>query len=323
MIPNTQPVLQTLLASAETSIRYKARLFLLDEKPYSPSMKALREEIRTSPRVQTLLSERGQDGGIPFHPYLKWRGAHWVLSLLAELHYPEGDASLIPLREQEYGWLLSEHHENRIPTINGLVRRCASQESNAVFSLLKLGLADARCDELAHRLMKWQWPDGGWNCDKRPQAVNSSYYESWLPLRALHLYQRCCGDPQAKLAAERAAELLLKRELFIGAHSGRSIKPDFTQISFPFFFLYNILSALKVMVEIERIDDPRCQKALDLLESKRLPDGSFPAEGKYYRVAHKPVSRTSTVNWGPSHLKKGNEFVTLEALCVLKAARRL
>ncbi len=323
MTQDIKPVLKTLLASAEPSIRYKTRLFLLDEKPYSPSMKALREEIKQSPRVQMLLSERGPDGGIPFHPYLKWRGAHWVLSLLAELHYPEGDTTLIPLREQEYGWLLSEHHEQHIPTINGLVRRCASQESNAVFSLLKLGLADPRCDELAHRLVKWQWPDGGWNCDKRPQAVHSSYYESWLPLRALHLYQRCCGDPQAKLAAERAAELLLKRELFIGAHSGRPIKQDFTQISFPFFFLYNILSALKVMVEIERIDDPRCRKALDLLESKQLPDGSFPTERKYYRVASKPVSRTSIISWGPAHLQKGNEFVTIEALCVLKAARRL
>jgi hypothetical protein len=246
-----------------------------------------------------------------------------VLSLLAELHYPEGDASLIPLREQEYGWLLSEHHEQRIPTINGRVRRCASQEGNAGYSLLKLGLADPRCDELAHRLVKWQWPDGGWNCDKRPQAVNSSYYESWLPLRALYLYQRCCGDQQAKLAADRAAELLLKRDLFIGVHSGRPIKQDFTQISFPFFFLYNILSALKMMVEIECINDPRCRNALDLLESKRLPDGSFPAESKYYRVASKPASRTSTVQWGPAHLRKGNEFVTLEALYVLKAAGRL
>ncbi len=313
---------QRLLRSEEPGIRYKTRLQLLGEDPKSIEMQSLQKEIVSSDRVKMILSERQPDGGIPFHPYLKWRGAHWVLSLLAELEYPPGDTSLIPLREQENQWLFSETHARNIRLINGRMRRCASQEGNAVYSLLKLGISDERTDELVNRLLKWQWLDGGWNCDKRPQAVNSSYYESWIPLRALNLYQKHSGDPQVKLAVEMTAELFLKRYLYLGLKSGIAIKPDFTQLTFPFFFFYNILSGLKVMAETGYIHDPRCGKALDLLESKRLPDSSFPAEVKNYRVTAQPASRTATIGWGPVNLKKGNEFVTLEALSVLKAVGR-
>ena len=109
---------------------------------------------------------RNSDGQIPYHPYDKWFGAHWVLSILADLGYPEGDESLKPLLEQCYDWLLSKEHQKYILTINGRVRRCASQEGNCVYYSLALGLADERTEELAARLIKWQWEDGGWNCDK-------------------------------------------------------------------------------------------------------------------------------------------------------------
>jgi hypothetical protein len=317
------PVLEGLLRSEEPSIRYKARMYLLGEDPACAAMQTLRQEIRSSHRVRRLLSECRPDGTIPFHPYLKWRGAHWVLSLLAELEYPPGDASLAPLREQVYQWLLSREHEKHIRLIQGRIRRCASQEGNAAYSLLKLGLADERTKELIQRLLKWQWPDGGWNCDKRPQAHNSSYYESWLPLRALNLYFRQTDDRQVRPAIDRAAELLLKRNLFLGIKNGEPIKPDFIQVSFPYFFFYNILSALQVMMEIRLLHDSRCQRALDLLSTKQLPDGSFPSEVKYYRVTSNPISRTSTIDWGPCGPRKANEFVTLKALIVLKAAGRL
>ena len=47
---------------------------------------------------QTLLSERDSDGRIPYHPYKKWYGGHWVLSQLADIEYPKGEASFTPLK---------------------------------------------------------------------------------------------------------------------------------------------------------------------------------------------------------------------------------
>jgi hypothetical protein len=77
------------------------------------------------------------------------------------------------------------------------------------------------------------------------------------------------------------------------------------------------------MAEAGFIGDERCREALDRLEEKRLPDGGFPAEKAYYRVTDQMVSGRSLVSWGGLSKRKMNEFVTADALFVLKAAGRI
>lgn len=96
-------VVERLLASGEPSVRYKVLVHVLGRDPESPAIQKLRREIRDSARVRGLLSERDATGHIPHHPYKKWYGAHWVLSNLADIGYPEGDYDLLPLREQVCG----------------------------------------------------------------------------------------------------------------------------------------------------------------------------------------------------------------------------
>jgi hypothetical protein len=311
-------VLSRLLASSDPCVRAGAQLRLCD--PDSAAAKALREKIRGSPRVRTLLSARDAEGRIAGHPYAKWWGAHWVLAALAELGYPSGDAELVPLREQVLGWLLSKSHQRGIRTVDGRVRRCASQEGNAVFALLTLGLADTRTDELVERLLRWQWPDGGWNCDKRPEAANSSFMETLIPLRALALHARLGGGAESERAARRAAEVFLKRRLYKRVRDGAPIARAFTELHYPCYWRYDVLFGLKVMAEAGFLADERCSDAIGLLRSKRLPDGGFPAESKYYRVGAASGSGLSPVGWGGAARRRANEFVTLDALCVLRAA---
>ncbi len=312
-----------LLESDEPSVRFKVLVNVLGKETDSAEIVSLQEEIKESPRVKKLLSERDEGGRIPFHPYKKWCGAHWILAALADIGYPAGDESLVPMREQVYGWLLSKRHEKGIETIQGRVRRCASQEGNALYSLLTLGLADDRTEELAERLMKWQWADGGWNCDKKPEAVNSSFHESLIPLRALALHAKATGNEASKATAKRAAEIFLKRRLYKRQRDGRIIDDDFVTLHYPCYWHYEILFGLKVMAEAGFIGDERCNDALDLLESKRLPDGGFAAEKKYYRVTEKKASGRSLVNWGGASKKRMNEFATADALYVLKESGRL
>jgi hypothetical protein len=59
------------------------------------------------------------------------------------------------------------------------------------------------------------------------------------------------------------------------------------------------------------------------LEAKRLPDGGFPAEKKYYRLTEKKTSGRSLVNWSDTGKKSMNEFVTADALYVLKESGRM
>jgi hypothetical protein len=319
----TRDTINRLLRSDEPSVRFMLLVNVLDRETGSPGIQRLQDRIKSSQRVRLLLSERERDGKIPCHPYKKWCGAHWILATVADIGYPPGDESLTPLREQVYEWLFSKQHQEHIKVIDGRVRRCASQEGNALWYLLTLDLADDRADELADRLVKWQWPDGGWNCDKNPKAAKSSFWESLIPLRALALHARLTGSRRSRQSAKRASEIFLKRSLCRRLRDGKIMQEDFVKLHYPCYWRYDILFGLKVMAEAGFVSDRRCGDALDLLQSKRLPDGGFPAECKYYRVSKKAASGRSLVDWGGVGRKRMNEFVTVDALYVLKRAGQL
>jgi hypothetical protein len=181
-----------LLGSDEPSIRLQVRRGVLGAS--EAEVDDLREKVRRSSRVATLLSERNADGTISAHPYgAKWYGAHWVLVTLAELGYPAGDEALIPLREQMLDWLFSSDYLGSLGRIRGLPRLHGPIEGNALWAMLRLGLANERADALAERLRDAQWPDGGWNCDRNASGRCSSFPESLIPLRALHLHAQDWG----------------------------------------------------------------------------------------------------------------------------------
>jgi hypothetical protein len=323
MVKMFEEYLQFLKSHSESVIRWKINQGLMGNKPSLAETKNFIEYRDTSQVIRGLLSTQRSDGSSMYHPYDKWFGSHWGLSILADLSYPAGDLSLKPLLEQCYGWLLSKDHQNNIRTINGRVRRCASQEGNCVFYSLALGIADERTEELAARLIKWQWEDGGWNCDKRPNAAVSSFNETLIPLRGLAWYSKSTGDPKAKHAVDRAAELFLKRHLIWRLTDGSIIDPNFLILHYPNYWHYDILFALQVMSEAGYIQDSRCMESLDLLESKWLSDGGFPAEGKYYRVDEKKLSGHSKVDWGGTSKIHSNPYVSMNAFIVLKHSGRL
>jgi hypothetical protein len=91
---------------------------------------------------------------------------------------------------------------------------------------------------------------------------------------------------------------------------------DITRIHFPIQF-YDVLFVLQVMVEIGKIDDPRCAEALGLLASKRLPDGGFPAELMNCKTSTRLITRGSYAEWGSRGKMTSNPLVTIDALHVL------
>ncbi len=324
-----EKVVKALLGSSEPSIRLRTLQWVLGESGSSKVVE-LQEEVRRSERVRLLLSER-VDGSLLCHPYAKWFGAHWVLAALADLGHPAGDRSLVPLREQVYGWLFSRGHMEYVRrhelyagpymAVRGLMRAHASMEGNAVYYLHALGLADDRTSALADRLLEWQWPDGGWNCDKRSEAHTSSFTESLIPLRGLAHHALMKGG-EARGSVRRAGEFFLERRLFRRKRDGRVISSRFTRLHYPCYWHYDILFGLKVMKEAGLVRDERCGDAVSLLESKRLGDGGFPAEEAYYQVSRRKAGRRSVVGWGGVNQRRMNEFVTCDALGVLASASR-
>ncbi len=326
-----EQIIDRLVKSHHPAVEYRIRTQALGEDCESQRMIKLQSKIRSSELAQKLLSERTGDGRIAGHPYGKWYGSHWVLTQLADLCYPPGDRSLLPLRDQEYEWLFSESHLKTAPYAGSSFsfdrpRIHASMEANGIFSLLRLGLNDEKTDQLVNRLIKTQWPDGGWNCDRRPppaDPVISSFHETITPLRALALHAEVTESSRSREAAKGAAEIFLKRRLYRRQSDGGIMKHAFTKLHYPPYWHYDILMGLKVMAEAGFVKDKRCRDALELLESKRLKDGGFPAEAKYYHTSMKSRAGLSLIDWGGVSSNRSNEFVTIDALQVLDAAGRL
>jgi len=318
-----EDMIELLAEHPEPSVRYRIAVEVKDFSEASQQVVQLRFAVKQSSRVQTMLGSRDSEGRFPWHPYQKWNGAFWTFLVLADMGYPAGDASLLPLKEQIYEWILSPGHIKSILLINNRWRRCVCQEGGVIFAMLRLGLMDDRVQQLVESLLKWQWPDGGWNCDKHPEASHSSFHESFIPLRALNAYWQASGDERVKAARDRAAERFLSRSLYKNPATGEPIKPDFTKLAYPGYWHYDFLYGLRAMEECGLLQDPRCQVALDLLESRRLPDGGFRAEAKYYQYSQSIQTGRSLVDWGGTSSQKLNPFVSAEALSVLKAAGRL
>jgi hypothetical protein len=310
-------IIDTLLNSDEPSVRWKVRTQVLGEAPDAPAIRRLQGQIRRSPRVRAML-----DGDPPGKAYDKWRGAHWVLATLADIGYPPGDEALAPLRDKVVGTWLHDGYYRSVPLVDGRYRRCGSQHGNALLALTTLDLAADRTGDLVERLLHWQWPDGGWNCDRNPSADTSSFHETLLPMRGLSAYARKHGDARAATAAQTAADVFLLRRLAFRRSTGELIKREFTRLRYPSYWHYDVLGGLKGMADLGLIRDERCADALDLLAAKRLPDGGWPAERRFYRVAG-GTGPPDWVDWGGVGTRRMNEWVTADALAVLRAAGRI
>ena len=331
-------LISTLRKANDPSIRWKVMVRVLHEDPASRKIGELQKAITKSPRVAALLAGRDDNGRLHRggNVYAKWQGAHWVLATLADIGFPAGEASLAPMRDQVLDWWLHDsfyeefeasrsadaYKRSGVPVMRGRYRRCASQQGNALYFLTKLGLADEKTERLVERLLHWQWPDGGWNCDKIPGADTSSFMETLLPMTGLAVHSREHTDDRAKEAALRASEVFLSRRLFKRRADGKVIHPEFVRLHYPLYWHYDILGGLKAMAEIGLVKDPRCSDALDLLEEKELPDSGWPAERRYYKTSNKMESGAEYVDWGGTSKNKVNEWVTTDALYVLREAGR-
>lgn len=291
---------ERLLESPEPAIRRLVRRDLLHEESD--------DDVLEGELVQTLLEDHA------VHPYAKWSGAHWRLVSLVELGIPAGEPRALAAAETVLAWLTGAGHRKGMTTVAGRVRRCASQEGNALAVCARLGLAaDPRVELLARSLVEWQWPDGGWNCDRNPEAWRSSFNESLAPMWGLHEYASATGAQWARDAAARTAELFLSHRLFRSLRTGEVIKPTWLDLNYPPYWHYDAAQALLVLWRMGLHHDDRAQEAREVLATKRRKDGLWPARRTWWRPPGSGGSNVEVVDWA----ERANEMVTLNALRVL------
>lgn len=304
-----------LLASREPAVRALTHRDLLGRP--SPTDE---DAILDGPAVRALLAGQQPDGGFGGHPYNKWVGAHWRLVSLVELGIPAGEPRAVAALDTVLAWLTGTGHVRNVPVIEGLPRRCGSQEGNALAVACRLGqAADARVQQLAASLIGWQWPDGGWNCDRHPEAHRSSFNETLAPMWGLHEYATASGSTDAARAADRAAELFLEHRLFRALSTGERINDEWLTPHWPPYWRYESLQALVILARMGRVADPRAADAIEELVARRQADGRWRGSRKWWKrpaAPHRPSSEA--IDWSDDDL--GDRMTTLRAMTVVRAA---
>lgn len=313
--PVRTPVIDWLLESSEPAIRRLVRRDLLDEA-------ADDEDVLSGPIVQALLDGQADDGGFSGHAYNKWVGAHWRLISLVELGIPAGEPRALAAADTVLAWLTGPSHRRNVPVIEGLARRCGSQEGNALAVASRLGMAgsDPRVAQLAESLVGWQWPDGGWNCDRKPGAHRSSFNETLGPIWGLHEYATAIGDADARDAAHRGAELLLEHRVFRTLATGEPMHDEWLVMHWPPFWHYEVLNAMVVLARLGLATDPRVADAVEVILGRRQDNGRWRASSRWWKPPPMATRGGEAVDW---RIDDSNDrMVTLRALAVLRAAGR-
>ena len=136
-------------------------------------------------------------------------------------------------------------------------------------------------DRLVDRLLQDQLNDGGWNC-YAPPGTRSSFHSTICVLEGLLEYERAKGTTSDVTAARlRGEEYLLERRLFRSRSTGQVIKPEWTQLSFPTRWHYDILWGLDYMRRAGVAPDDRMAEAVDLVANKRDEMGRWPLENPH------------------------------------------
>ena len=201
------------------------------------------------------------------------------------------------------------------PTIDGLARRCGSQEGKRCGLLpAQPGRRPARAT--ARRIARqWRWPDGGWNCDKRRRVA----------ARSTSRCRRCgactsaictTGEPAARRrqsgqpssSSSTGSSGRSRRWSRFASRSSRCITRP--------YWHYDVLQALVVLARMGLAGD-RAADASSFLESRRLADGRWRTGGRWWKP---PGTKGSNVR-SSTGAAPANEMVTLNALQVLHAAK--
>jgi hypothetical protein len=250
---------------------------VLGEAADHPEVVAAREAFVLGPIARALLSDRGEP------VYAKWQGPFWRLTALVELGVPAGEPTASGYLRTVLAWLKDMEHRRYPPVIAGRTRAHAVWHGHALAAAVALGWTDQSvAAALAAQLMRWQWPDGGWNCDRHPDAACSSVHESLGPLWGLAAYHRATGDPAAGEAVRRAAEFFFERRLFRSRRTGDVIDPKWLQFRHPAYYHYDVLQALWVLGRAGYLHDARADEALELVASRRRRDGRWNAIGRWW-----------------------------------------
>jgi hypothetical protein len=140
---------------------------------------------------------------------------------------------------------------------------------------------------VVRRLVREQLDDGGWNCEAENGSVRSSFATTINVLEGLLEHERATGGfPESIAARRRGEEYLLERALLRRKSTGDIVNRAWLHASFPTRWHYDVLRALDYFRSVGDAPDARLEEAIDVIRSRRQPDGSWLLENTHRGKVH-------------------------------------
>lgn len=167
-------------------------------------------------------------------------------------------------------------HDNQ-PFFEGEVEPCINGRVVGLGAYFGVDVAP-----VVERLLGEVLDDGGWNCEAERGSARSSFHTTINVLEGLLEYERATGgSPDVTAARRRGEEYLLERRLFRRKSTGEVADPEWLQFSYPVQWYYDVLRALDYFRAAGSPPDPRLTEAVELVRSKRQPDGTWLLENTH------------------------------------------
>jgi hypothetical protein len=252
---------------------------------------------------------RGIWGGGLYSP--KWISSTYTLLTLADLGIPP------TCKPAKRGAQIALDGLYGLKADHALYKRtyefdqCVSGMLVRVASYFKVGAERTRV--MLKSLVENRMPDGGWNCriKRKPQPSHSSFHTTINVLEGLReaVDRNVLQQPNTVMEAEATArEMLLRHRLFRSHRAGTVIDDRWTRLSYPPRWRYDILRALDYFARANAERDHRLEESIELIISRRRPDGRWPVQQKHQARVYFDMEKTG----GPSR------WNTLRALRVLR-----
>lgn len=258
------------LLKGDPAIRWQVRRDLLREP--GDVVAAERANVETEGWGAELLDLQREDGtwGDGVWTQRDRLGVDDAMLLLALLGAPaEGERTRIAVdrvvRQVDWGEEWRNH-----PFFDGEVEPCINGR------VLVAGARFGHPSELiVERLMNEQQTDGGWNCYAQTRDDPGSFHSAICALEGLVAYRDAGGPTDVSATIDRGHEYLLSRGLMRRLNDHSIIKASWLEFSFPYYWAFDLLRGLDHLRAAGVPVDARATEAVDVVESRRQPDGRW------------------------------------------------
>ncbi len=321
-VPLAPALRSWLLRDSDPSVRYRVLRELLDRRESDPQVVAARSAIGRTGWAAELLALQlpGGQWGTPRSTPRdmegpKYLATRYVLHLLADLGMDRSD----PRVARATRLYLDRMSGPRFNEMGGKDSEVCCTGGDVRIAT-RLGFGD---DQRVTRSIEWllaaQKKDGGWHC----WPSRSGTLESWAALGAFAAIPDERRSPAMRRSIERGLAFYLDRELM---DEGDLPYAPWLRLHFPVHYYYDVLVGLDLATALGKGDDPRLTRALDWLEGRRNPDGSWNLDALHPDVeedAYLEGLGTPFFPLGVEFPGRPSRWITVTALKVLYRAGRL